>query len=166
MHGASLALEDAAVLGSLFSRLRSRSRSEISRLLSAFQEIRQARWEFVKHSELSNVTLLTLSEDSEEWKLREAAFVASREKEVLDWDDIEDPYLQQAWEEVKIIFGYEAYDAADDWWIDWGIMQQRLKASNASSDLDLERRSNASDASNGPGLGVDFSRIVVSKTSE
>jgi salicylate hydroxylase len=38
--------------------------------------------------------------------------------------------LRGAWEEFRGTFGYEAYDAADDWWVDWGIMAHRLTGTN------------------------------------
>ena len=36
--------------------------------------------------------------------------------------------LRASWEELKGSFGYEAYDAADDWWVDWGVLRERMSA--------------------------------------
>ena len=138
VHSASLALEDAAVLGSLFSRLRSRSPSEVVRLLSAFQAIRQTRWDSVKQSELGNLTTLTLPEGSAEWEARASWFAAIREQGEVDWEDVEDEGVQRIWQENSSAFGYDACDAADDWWVDWGLMEQRLKMSDTVMESDEE----------------------------
>ncbi|KAI5121809.1 hypothetical protein M0805_009801 [Coniferiporia weirii] len=132
-HGSSLAMEDAAVLGSLFSRLRSRDSGEIVRLLSAYQEIRQDRCVDVAKSEFANVDISTLPPDDPRFPIRMAGFAASREVKALDWENLGDPYLQGVWEQFKSLFGYEAYDAADDWWVDWGVMQERMAAVSAAS---------------------------------
>ncbi|KAH8110329.1 FAD/NAD-binding domain-containing protein [Phellopilus nigrolimitatus] len=128
-HGASLAIEDGAVLGSLFSRLKSHDGSEIVRLLSAFQEIRQDRCSVIAKSELESVLLVSLPDDDPMRAVRDAGFRAGRDAHALDWDDIGEDSLSSAWEDFKMSFGYEAYDAADDWWVDWGVMRERMAAS-------------------------------------
>ena len=30
------------------------------------------------------------------------------------------------WEEIRTIFGYGCEDEADDWWVQWGVMQERV----------------------------------------
>lgn len=47
--------------------------------------------------------------------------------------------LLDQWEQVKELFGYDAEDQADDWWIKWGILQERAKGRTK----DLEERMNA-----------------------
>lgn len=32
------------------------------------------------------------------------------------------------WVTVKEVFGYEAEDDADDWWIKWGLLRERARA--------------------------------------
>ncbi|THH08951.1 hypothetical protein EW145_g2358 [Phellinidium pouzarii] len=127
-HGSSLAMEDAAVLGSLFSRLRSRDKGDIMRLLAAYQEIREDRCVEVNKSEFGKCAISTIAPGDPMYEVRNAGFAASREVKALDWENLGDPYLQNVWEEFKGSFGYEAYDAADDWWVDWGILTERLAA--------------------------------------
>ncbi|KAL5514192.1 hypothetical protein ACEPAG_2280 [Sanghuangporus baumii] len=129
-HGSALAMEDAAVLGSLFSRLRTRDTDEILRLLAAYQEIREGRCAEVTRTEYETVAFSVLPKDNPKRAERDAGFAASRQMKVLDWENLDDPFLQHIWEQFKCSFGYEAYDAADDWWVDWGIMRERMKASS------------------------------------
>lgn len=118
--------------------MRASSQSEVARLLSAFQEIRQVRWESVQRSEQENLTNLTLPEDSEEWKGRAAWFAAIREQGEVDWEDVDDEGMQRIWQENSNAFGYDACDAADDWWVDWGLTEQRLKMSDTVLESDEE----------------------------
>ena len=59
---------------------------------------------------------------------RDAGFERARAQQSLDWEDVEEEYLREAWEELKGSFGYDAYDAADDWWVDWGVLRERLES--------------------------------------
>lgn len=124
-------MEDGAVLGSLFSRLQSNSSEEIRRLLSAYQEIRQERCKVTLDSEWEKVSFSVLEDDDPLRKIRDAGFELARAQHSLDWKNVPESYLQGAWEEFKGSFGYEAYDAADDWWVDWGMVRVRLAAAAA-----------------------------------
>ena len=125
-------MEDAAVLGSLFSRLRTRERTEVVRLFAAYQEIRQARCGEIKRTEYETVAFSVLPKDNPMRAERDKGFAASREMKVLDWENLGDPLLQRTWEQFKNSFGYEAYDAAGDWWVDWGSTRERMAASSTA----------------------------------
>lgn len=43
------------------------------------------------------------------------------------------------WDQVKELFGYDAEDQADDWWVKWGILRERAK----DRTRDLDERMNA-----------------------
>ncbi|KAG6874729.1 hypothetical protein C0992_006808, partial [Termitomyces sp. T32_za158] len=34
------------------------------------------------------------------------------------------------WVEVKDVFGYEAEDEADNWWVQWGLLRERAKGAD------------------------------------
>jgi len=34
------------------------------------------------------------------------------------------------WEEIKNVFGYDAEDDADNWWVQWGILAMHAKGYN------------------------------------
>ncbi|KAI5121812.1 hypothetical protein M0805_009804 [Coniferiporia weirii] len=124
---AALAMEDGAVLGSLFSRLQTRDTDEILRLLRAYQEMRQDRCTATVQSDCELVAFSTLPAGPERNE-RDEGFRLSRMQQSLDWEKASEDILRGAWEEFRASFGYEAYDAADDWWVDWGIMLQRMTA--------------------------------------
>ena len=127
--GTALNFEDGCVLGSLFSRLHTRNREEILRLLRAYQEIRQERCEQGIQSDLEISTFLSLPPGPDRDR-RDEGFRQSQTSQKLEWDEETEDSLRGAWESYRIQLAYEAYDAADDWWIDWGVMIQRLSAAN------------------------------------
>ena len=40
-----------------------------------------------------------------------------------------------AWAEIKEMFGYDAEDEADNWWIEWGLLRERAKGIDMANDL-------------------------------
>ena len=50
----------------------------------------------------------------------------------LDWSDSPETYLRKQWEELGEVFGYNAYEEADTWWVEWGILHQRLKGKEST----------------------------------
>lgn len=121
--------EDGCVLGSLFSRLHSNNRDEILRLLRAYQEIRQERCEQGIQADLDISIFLSLPPGPDRDR-RNEGFKQSEANSKLEWDEGSEDSLRGAWESYRGQLAYEAYDAADDWWIDWGIMVQRLSAAD------------------------------------
>ncbi|EJD05385.1 FAD/NAD-binding domain-containing protein [Fomitiporia mediterranea MF3/22] len=143
MNEVALSVEDGAVLGSLFSRLQSRDQEEILRLLAAYQKIRQDRCNAILQTDNELLTFSTLPPGSARDE-RNAGFARASEQNMLDWENVDEDVLRSAWEEFRNSFGYEAYDAADDWWVDWGIVVHRLSAAQNASTIDDD-----GDASNG-----------------
>lgn len=146
-------MEDGAVLGSLFSRLQSKSPDEIMRLLCAYQEIRQDRCAQTQQSDAELVTFSTLPPGPARDE-RDAGFALSSANATLDWEDAGEEMLRGAWDEFRGSFGYEAYDAADDWWVDWGVLAQRTTAVRGNIVADtavegLEYAGDAADSLNG-----------------
>lgn len=136
-HTAALGIEDAVVLGRLLSHVK--SKDEVGRFLSAFQELRQPRSEWVCTSEQQKVDFVALPPGP----LRDARDQSMRsqmEEGQKDWTSSEDGYLRRSWEEFRDAFGYDAYDDADTWWVEWGVLLERMNIPN---------RSNASDIFNG-----------------
>ena len=149
-NGAALNFEDGAVLGSLFSRLQTRSREEILRLLRAFQEIRQERCENTIKADAELCIFSCLPPGPARDK-RNEGFAQSEANKSLDWGEEGEATLRGAWEEFRGSFGYEAYDAADDWWVDWGVMIQRMTAaSNATMTVSTSEVTSTEDAQANP----------------
>ena len=116
-QGAGLAVEDAAVLGGLMSHLR--TWEQIPQFLDAFQDLRQPRSIEVKASELQNAALCTLPPG----EARDARDAAMRHSSTADPDaDWDDTSLREQYDTIGNIFGYNAIEAAEDWWLKWGIL--------------------------------------------
>lgn len=124
MHGPSLAVEDAVVFGVLFSRLR--NYEQIPLLTETYQELRFARCKSVHESELRNSELVTLppgeARDQRNANMKMAMGVGNDR-----WDEGQ---LREQWEEIAGVFGYNARDAAEGWWVSWGALKERSQAMN------------------------------------
>lgn len=116
-QSAGLAIEDAVVLGVLMSRLR--TWEQIPQFLEAFQDLRQARCNHVRLSELHNAALMTLPNGPDR-DMRDAAMQYSLNANPdPQWDDTK---LREQYEEIGEVFGYNAREAAEDWWVKWGVL--------------------------------------------
>jgi len=122
IHGVSLAVEDAAVLGALMARLC--IQDQIPQLTEAFQDIRQERCKRVIDSELNNAALVTLP-PGEVQLGRDAALRTSLQAK--SWDETE---LRDQWNEIGETFGYNAKEAAEDWWATWGTLTDKSQISS------------------------------------
>jgi len=124
MHGPSLAVEDAVVFGTLFSHLR--SHRHIPVLIEAYQDLRLPRCKTVSEGELNNARLVWLPPGSARDQ-RDVSMKASRASGSEHWDEGQ---LRKQWEEVAGVFGYCARDAAEDWWVNWGVLRERSESIN------------------------------------
>jgi len=124
MHGPSLAIEDAVVFGVLFSRLR--SYDQIPILSEAYQELRFSRCKTVHESELSNWKLVTLPPGP----AREQRNAYMRKNMAAGHERWSEGQLREQWEEIAGVFGYNARDAAEDWWVNWGALRERSQSMN------------------------------------
>jgi len=39
------------------------------------------------------------------------------------------------WTQVKNIFAYDSEDAADNWWVEWGLLRERANGLNLACDI-------------------------------
>ena len=121
-------MEDAVVLGRLLSRVK--DKSETGRFIAAYQEIRQERCEAVSSAEHQKVVFVALPQgpSSEE---RDRSMRAQMKEGAKDWSGCEDGFLRNAWEEFRDAFAYDAYDDADTWWVEWGVLFERVQGAGA-----------------------------------
>lgn len=118
-----MAVEDGAVLAKLFSHLR--SEDQIPSFLYAFQELRQPRLSYVRASETGNLFFMTMPA-GEQTDIRDEEFRAKQRAGI----NVLDPWEgggAKAWEQIKELWGYDAEDEADNWWVEWGILRERAK---------------------------------------
>lgn len=119
-----MAIEDAAVLARLFSRLS--NEDQISTFLYAFQELRQKRCEAAIRKEFGDIHYMTLP-PGEPQEFRDQSMRAKRDAGLSAFDAAGELELNPLWEEIKEMFGYNAEDEADGWWYDWGLLRERSK---------------------------------------
>ncbi|KAH9948607.1 FAD/NAD-P-binding domain-containing protein [Amylocystis lapponica] len=124
IQGSAMAVEDAAVLGKLFSHLS--STSQIESFLWAFQDLRQSRNRACMVGEMLNVHMQML-EDGEEQRARDEMMLSRHEagKHVFDAEEGEEN--NPVWEEIRAMFAYDCEDEADNWWLQWGRLRQRAQ---------------------------------------
>ncbi|KAI0738696.1 FAD/NAD(P)-binding domain-containing protein [Daedaleopsis nitida] len=116
-HTASMAVEDAVVLGSLLSHLR--TLDQLPTFLSAYEELRKKRCQAVALSDLRSAQMVTLPPGPEA-----DARDANIRRELTDWDECA---LKEQFEEIADIFLYDAGDAAEEWWISWGRFHEAAR---------------------------------------
>ena len=138
-----MAIEDAAVLGNLFSRLT--HESQIYPLLKAYEKLRLPRTANTQASSRLNQHIFHLP-DGPEQEARDASMKAAMEKELamLRGEELEgnlgfDGNLNQ-WADRKknlLQFGYDADAAAEQWWAEEG---EREVGSLGQQDLKVNGR--------------------------
>ncbi|KAJ7872038.1 hypothetical protein B0H13DRAFT_1634004 [Mycena leptocephala] len=112
------AIEDAATLGRLFSRLS--NRNQIPLLLNAYQEIKHSRTSATQDSEYQSLIQISLASGI----LREARDTALKATLNQVFEDFlhcgESDMLVQAWEQYLVLFSHNAVEEVDNWWSMWG----------------------------------------------
>ncbi|GBE89300.1 hypothetical protein SCP_1503080 [Sparassis crispa] len=116
VYSRSMAVEDAACLAELFSHLS--HLDQISDFLNAFQEIRQPRCTEIRQME--EVIMHTMTMSDEEAEARDAHM-----KEAVDDGKGIMSYL--GFDQLVAMFAYEAEDAANNWWVTWGVVKERMR---------------------------------------
>lgn len=131
-----MSVEDASVLAKLFSHLR--SYDQIPSFLYAFQDLRQARVEKIRNLDMANIYFMTMP-PSDMTEARDKAMRAKYDagQNVLGGDDEDPDGNSEQWDENREIFGYDAEDEADNWWVEWGLLAERAKEGKVEMDVEL-----------------------------
>ncbi len=112
-------MEDAALLGALFSRLR--SPDQIATLLYAYQDLRKGRADMVVAMEKQNADVAFSCPSRVRDGLVRLITVPA---DALDVPSGSGP-TEAELAEIAEIWGYFAIDAADEWWVEWGLLRER-----------------------------------------
>ncbi|KAK6996669.1 FAD-binding-3 domain-containing protein [Favolaschia claudopus] len=123
-HTYSVALEDGAFIGQIFSHTRSRNR--VPEFLHAFQEHRQPRCSHIRDNEMELIGSMTMPDGEVEGgrnTIMRANTAACRD--VMHNLSVGG----RALEEIYYIFGYDPADDADEWWVTWGRFRESAQAS-------------------------------------
>ena len=118
-HSGSLALEDAAVLGDLFSRLR--TRDQIKAFLYGYQELRADRCWQIQQSESANSASVMLP-DGPDQEERDRSMQTAHAEGSGGWDEA---MFRHLWEAIRILFAYDPQEECQEWWIRWGMLRER-----------------------------------------
>ncbi|OBZ73516.1 3-hydroxybenzoate 6-hydroxylase 1 [Grifola frondosa] len=116
-HCAGMAVEDAAVLGTLFSHLR--TMDQVPSFFGAYQEMRQRRCSSVNLADLANAKLVAMPPGPQA--------DARNENMMRTADDWDEGTLKAQFEDIAEIFGYDAGDAAEEWWVNWGRFSDDIR---------------------------------------
>ena len=124
MQSCSMPIEDAGVLTTLFTYLK--SEEHISYLTQAFQEIRESRAHTIFAAETKAFGSLWTppgpERDARDEGLRMLLLEGHK-----GWDESK---LRWQWDEICGVFAYHAREAAEDWWVMWGILRERSQLMN------------------------------------
>lgn len=132
-HSGSLAVEDAAVLGDLFSRLR--SREQIVPFLYGYQELRAERCWQIQQSESANSRSVMLP-DGPDQEERDRSMQLAYTQGSGGWDEA---MFRHLWEAIRILFAYDPQEVCEEWWLQWGALRERADEMHK----ELEKRARA-----------------------
>ncbi|KAL0568167.1 hypothetical protein V5O48_013826 [Marasmius crinis-equi] len=115
-QGAAMALEDAAVLGNLFSRIT--DRSQIPFLARAYEELRYTRATGTQSGALDNRHLLHMDDGpAQEARDAKMRLALQLDQAGIDHDgSLNDATIWSNKEKITEAFGYDADKSTDQWW--------------------------------------------------
>lgn len=125
-----MAIEDAATLGRLFSRIQ--HRDQIPRIMAAYEELRQPRCAATIEYEWRKRVFFTLPR-GEAQMARDTGLREAMKRESDDWDEIDEDYLQWKYERELELFAHDALEIVDDWWTKWGALVNRSSTLNGNT---------------------------------
>lgn len=187
MPSATLILEEASFLGTLFSHLR--YRTQIASFLYAFEDFRRPRTHTLHEVELANISILSLPPGPDRkarddtWREQKKAFVnreigkgsgstsgdggsvgSGGEHDFGDTSsEAENQEMLRQWQELFEIWGYDARDAAESWWVEWGILGERALGMDMRNGAEVHAPHYETEISRGMnGLGFHNVEVVVS----
>ncbi|KAJ6594841.1 hypothetical protein B0H19DRAFT_1247480 [Mycena capillaripes] len=112
----AIALEDGAFIGKIFSHTRNRAR--IPEFLHAFQEHREPRCTRIRNSEKGYIGAMTLPDGAMQAGRDTAMRTNTAEgRDVMDTPGSD---TEAMLDEMRVLFGYDPADDADEWWMAWG----------------------------------------------
>ncbi|KAF5379737.1 hypothetical protein D9615_005787 [Tricholomella constricta] len=120
----AMAVEDGAVLAKLFSHLR--AEDQIPNFLYAFENLRQPRCAAVTKKEFGDIFFMSLP-PGEMQEMRDTMMRQKRDAGRSALESSGDAEETQEWTEIKVMFGYDAEDEADNWWQEWGVLRERAR---------------------------------------
>lgn len=140
-HSAALGIEDACTLLHLFAGIQ--RRDQIPRLLNAYEEIRQPRWEIILDAEKAYRMELAMppgpARDARDAFFGELARMNSTFNEDDDDEEVSEDVerLRMAWIKTMAAYNFDAREAVDDWFSKWGGILHRSVNSSEEAEGDF-----------------------------
>ncbi|KAF7290936.1 FAD-binding-3 domain-containing protein [Mycena chlorophos] len=133
-HNTSMAIEDAAMLGALFSHLK--NRKEVAILLETYEELRLKRVQATRDSEYQSLQMICLPSGAAR-DSRDAMLSLTKTREFKDFDDCNaEDVLVDAWERYLLVFNYDALEVVEDWLSMYGWAMKGESEANGDMDSD------------------------------
>ncbi|EPQ57593.1 FAD/NAD P-binding domain-containing protein [Gloeophyllum trabeum ATCC 11539] len=126
-HG--MAIGDAACLSELFRHMT--AYDQLPQFLEAFEDVRRPRVADICENEVGNIRFMTCPPGPMQ-EARDAVMKAATDngKGVLEGEEMYDAILK--------VFAYDPVDAAADWWVQWGMLNERAKGRVAENMVPLD----------------------------
>lgn len=141
MHQSSDCLESACILGVLLSHLR--SMEQLPSLLYAYQDLREKRSPRLHELELGLRAYCGMTGDAREardenMRAIAAAAQARHDRGLRPGEGAEEDTgpLAQQFAEVAELWGYDAHEAAEEWWLRWGLLRERSECVGDDDEVD------------------------------
>ncbi|KAJ7661458.1 hypothetical protein DFH06DRAFT_374060 [Mycena polygramma] len=136
LHTYSIAIEDGAFIGKIFSHTRNPAR--IEEFLHAFEENRKSRCLHIDGAEKKYIAVMALP-DGPMQAGRDSVMRANEAagRNVMDSGDLSE--LQGMWDDMRMVFGYDPADDADEWWMSWGRLRDAPNASSGNGHVQCAR---------------------------
>jgi salicylate hydroxylase len=122
-----MSLEDASVLAKLFSHLC--NEEQIPSFLYAYQNLREERCQKNRDLDVNNIIFQSAPYTEEtterlaQWRERH-----DEGRSVLEVGAVAE------WDQNRELYAYDAEDEADNWWVQWGLLQERSKTTHWADD--------------------------------
>ena len=141
MHQSSDCLESACILGVLLSHLR--SMEQLPSLLYAYQDLREKRSPRLHELEMGLRAYCGMTGDAREardenMRAIAAAAQARHDRGLRPGEGAEEDTgpLAQQFAEVAELWGYDAHEAAEEWWLRWGLLRERSECVGDDDEVD------------------------------
>ncbi|KAJ7695078.1 hypothetical protein B0H17DRAFT_1056299 [Mycena rosella] len=129
-HNSSMSVEDGFALGRVFSHLT--SRDQIPFFLNGYNQVRYNRTTATEASELSGVMASTFppgpARDARNRQFKAMSLAG-------DGTEVADQLIAAAWATYLVQFNYNANEAADEWWMDWGKLARGNERMEAAAQI-------------------------------
>ncbi|CAA7263406.1 unnamed protein product [Cyclocybe aegerita] len=126
-HATALVIEDAQVLGCLFSRIQ--HRSQISQFMTAYEDIRQSRCASTQEYDYNHRASMKVPKEMQD----ERDALLGQTMIHGDWDHMDEALFRESWGKELSLYTYDATEKVDDWWGQYGYLVCQVEAERSKT---------------------------------